>query len=468
MVLEAVFVCLDNSEWMRNGDYTPTRIEAQSETTSWICNTKTENNAESAVGVLSMAGKRIEVHINLTRNLGAIMTAVQTRVQVGGKINFLGGLKTAQLALKNRQNKNQRQRIIVFVGSPLEEDVKEMVKLGKNFKKNNISVDIISFGTENMTNDNTNKLTQFIQAVNASDTSHLLTLPPGLQDMSNLVLTSAICMDSGSSVGASGSASAASRSGGAAPMAVDSNSVDPNVDPELAMALRMSQEEMRRQPPTSSAKPTTSSSSSSSSSSMTSSSSSSATTTTAAASSGGVAMEADQAFNEDDMAAAIAMSMVDPEGATPAQHASGAKSPQPSATSAGAAQAASPVKDVEMTPAKPAAAAPKATGSSSTAATTSTGTSAASAAELKEAFADRDFLKGLVSSVSVGGEDLEIDDILSTLTDSSSSSSSSKPQDDKNKKPATTTPAPPNNNDPKPPNDKGGSSGSAAGSTKKL
>ena len=29
MVLEATMVCVDNSEWMRNGDFTPTRFEVR-------------------------------------------------------------------------------------------------------------------------------------------------------------------------------------------------------------------------------------------------------------------------------------------------------------------------------------------------------------------------------------------------------------------------------------------------------
>jgi len=82
-----------------------------------------------------MAGRRIETHLTPCRNLGAIMTALQKEVKANGKANFIGGLKTAQLALKNRQNKNQRQRVIMFVGSPVLDDVAELVKLAKNFKK---------------------------------------------------------------------------------------------------------------------------------------------------------------------------------------------------------------------------------------------------------------------------------------------------------------------------------------------
>merc|ERR1712080_542870 len=55
--------------------------------------------------------------------------------------------QVAQLALKHRQNKNQRQRIIVLVCSPVKDSQAALVKLGKKLKKNNVALDIVSFGT---------------------------------------------------------------------------------------------------------------------------------------------------------------------------------------------------------------------------------------------------------------------------------------------------------------------------------
>ena len=72
--------------------------------------------------------------------------------------------------LKHRQNKNQRQRIIVFVGSPIEEDEKTLVKLGKKLKKNNVAVDVVNFGEEQ---ENEPKLKAFIEAVNSSDNRYI-------------------------------------------------------------------------------------------------------------------------------------------------------------------------------------------------------------------------------------------------------------------------------------------------------
>jgi 26S proteasome regulatory subunit N10 len=42
---------------MRNGDYAPTRLEAQQDAASLICNDRTRGNPENTVGILTMAGK---------------------------------------------------------------------------------------------------------------------------------------------------------------------------------------------------------------------------------------------------------------------------------------------------------------------------------------------------------------------------------------------------------------------------
>jgi 26S proteasome regulatory subunit N10 len=243
MVLEAVMVCLDNSDYMRNGDYRPTRFEAQNETVNFIANAKIQGNPETTVGFLTMAG-RVEVHVNPNRSVGQIMTCLKEKVKISGEANFVAGLKVAQLALKNRQNKNQRQRVIMFVGSPVVEETKKLVKLGKNFKKNNVAVDIVNFGDENASNENTEKLEAFINAVNSSDNSHLVNIPPGPHILSDLVMTSAIMVEAGAggvAMAGAGAAAPSAASGGGG-----FGGVDPNVDPELAMVLRMSMEEERQ------------------------------------------------------------------------------------------------------------------------------------------------------------------------------------------------------------------------------
>ena len=49
---------LDNSEYMRNGDFTPTRLSAQHDAVNLIAEAKTSQNPESAVGILTMGGEK--------------------------------------------------------------------------------------------------------------------------------------------------------------------------------------------------------------------------------------------------------------------------------------------------------------------------------------------------------------------------------------------------------------------------
>ena len=115
------------SQWMRNGDFAPSRLEAQQDAVNLLAGAKTQSNPENTVGVLTMAGKGVEVRVAMTSDVGKVL-AQSHGAQVCGEINLSAGLQVAGLALKHRQNKNQRQRIIVFVGSPVKEEEKELFK----------------------------------------------------------------------------------------------------------------------------------------------------------------------------------------------------------------------------------------------------------------------------------------------------------------------------------------------------
>lgn len=234
MVLEATVLCLDNSEWMRNGDYVPSRLEAQHDAINLICGAKTQSNPENVVGVIACSGKNPQVLVTLTSDLGKVIQSLH-EVKIGSNLNFLAGVQVAQLALKHRQNKNQHQRVIFFVGSPVEVETDELVRLGKRLKKNNIAVDVVNFGEEAK---NTEKLEAFIAAVVNNDNSHLVTVPPGPHILSDILITSAVITGSDEVGGGGGSGG----SGGASEFGFG---VDPNMDPELALALRVSLEEER-------------------------------------------------------------------------------------------------------------------------------------------------------------------------------------------------------------------------------
>ena len=100
-------------------------------------------------------------------------------------------------------------------------------------KKNNISIDIVNFGEEAL---NTSKLESFMDAI-GTETSHLVTIPPGSYLLSDMLLSSAILM------GEDGAPPPGLAGMGGGDAGGFEFGIDPSLDPELALALRMSLEE---------------------------------------------------------------------------------------------------------------------------------------------------------------------------------------------------------------------------------
>ncbi|KAF2885109.1 hypothetical protein ILUMI_21043 [Ignelater luminosus] len=229
MVLESTMICVDNSDYMRNGDFLPTRLQAQQDAVNLVCHSKTRSNPENNVGLLTLAN--VEVLATLTSDVGRILSKLHS-VQPQGNINLHTGIRIAHLALKHRQGKNHKMRIVAFVGSPIAPEEKELVKLAKKLKKEKVNVDIISFGEDAV---NTDALTTFINTLNGKDGtgSHLVTIPPG-PHLSDALISSPIIQ------GEDGTGGAGLRASGF------EFGIDPNEDPELALALRVSMEEQRQ------------------------------------------------------------------------------------------------------------------------------------------------------------------------------------------------------------------------------
>jgi len=229
MVLESTIVCVDNSEFMRNGDFLPTRIQAQQDAVSIICHAKCRQNPENNVALMTSAS--LEVLVTLTSDVGRILSKLH-HVQPKGDAKFLTGIKIAHLALKHRQGRNHKMRIIVFVGSPITDvSDKELVKSAKKLKKEKVNVDVVTMGDDPETCE---KLTQFVETLNGKEGSgsHLVVVPPG-PSLSDALRTSPIVQ------GDDGYAPPSQDFGGGF-------DIDPSLDPELALALRVSMEEQRQ------------------------------------------------------------------------------------------------------------------------------------------------------------------------------------------------------------------------------
>ncbi|GLI75993.1 proteasome regulatory particle base subunit rpn10 [Penicillium ochrochloron] len=233
MSLEATMIIVDNSESSRNGDYTSTRWQAQVDAVSIIHSVKMRAHPQSAVGLMSMGGKGPEVLSTFTTDFGSILAGLHN-TKIHGTSHLSSSIQVAGLALKHRSEKSQRQRIIVFSCSPIEEDEKTLVKLAKKMKKNNVSIDVVAFG--DLESDQTKKLEAFVDNVTSGDNSYLAIIPPGPHLLSEELQATPIL--------AGENATAGGAAGGGGDEAGGFNFEDAaENDPELAFALRLSLEE---------------------------------------------------------------------------------------------------------------------------------------------------------------------------------------------------------------------------------
>jgi 26S proteasome regulatory subunit N10 len=211
------------------------------------------------------------VLVTHTKELGQILAAVhKTSTNLGRTASIPTAIAIAQLALKHRQNKTLRQRVVVFVGSPLE-DVspdaeRALVRLAKKLKKNNVALDVVAFGDgiEEAGEGGRSILRTFVETASSSDNSydvffflllllcflkmlfsgtlsslrrHYLAVPPGPHTLlSSVILNSPILA---SDRGVPDELATAIPGGVGAPSAGGTSQfefgVDPSLEPELAM-----------------------------------------------------------------------------------------------------------------------------------------------------------------------------------------------------------------------------------------
>lgn len=277
MPLESCMILLDCSQYMRNGDYIPTRLEAQLDAANLLIGAKTHSHPESTVGV--SAGSNLLV--SPTDDVGKIMNAVR-RVQLAATdaSDIPTAVSVASLALKHRRNKNGAQRIVLFVGTPVSADVKALQKAGRLLKKNNVAIDVVALGelehneailqelvdaangrsssSSSAANNNTGEDAAAGTTVDPERTCHLVSVPAGV--LPSDVLASSPILAAGAFAAAAAGFGAPHHRGGSNNNntnngaggggtsnddGFDFGGVDPNMDPELAMALRVSMEEER-------------------------------------------------------------------------------------------------------------------------------------------------------------------------------------------------------------------------------
>lgn len=69
-------------------------------------------------------------------------------MEICGEADFLKSMSVAQLCLKHRINKHQKQRIVVFVASAVRASDEELARLAQRLKRNSIAVNLVNLCEE--------------------------------------------------------------------------------------------------------------------------------------------------------------------------------------------------------------------------------------------------------------------------------------------------------------------------------
>ncbi len=127
-------------------------------------------------------------------------------------------------------NKLQKMRIITFVGHPITETLAQCEDLGKFLRRVNVNIDFINFANP----ENVPKLQSIVNTINKDRevTCYFMDVPLGMSSITDLLFTSPIL-----GFGDSSAAAGLSEYGG----------VNPDIEPDLAMALKLSMEEAKAQ-----------------------------------------------------------------------------------------------------------------------------------------------------------------------------------------------------------------------------
>ena len=85
---------MDTSEFMRNGDYTPTRLGAQYDAIATLMQAKLQQHPENTVGLLAFGGKTTKLLTSPTEDIGKLL-AVLSDIKAEGGPGLIAGFKTA-------------------------------------------------------------------------------------------------------------------------------------------------------------------------------------------------------------------------------------------------------------------------------------------------------------------------------------------------------------------------------------
>ena len=163
---------LDNSDFSRDGDAYPSRLGAQLECATFIARKLNNENQANSFGLMATAGQSCEILLTPSTEPESLFASF-SKISIGGRSDICRAIQVAMLVMKHRTNKNQNQKILLFVGSKVHAEESKLAILAKDLRRNNIMIDIVNICVE----ENVTLLKRFLDACGSEEFGKLVHHP---------------------------------------------------------------------------------------------------------------------------------------------------------------------------------------------------------------------------------------------------------------------------------------------------
>lgn len=140
-------ILLDNSARAIDGDFYPSRLEAQMVATERLARYLFSLHQDTRVAIGTIGSQEFGIRLSFTSDIKRITAALKS-IGHGGGVDIVKGVRSAFLALRHSQNITGPKRILLFVGSPNEVTGEEAASLAREAAEKDIVIDVVVFGQE--------------------------------------------------------------------------------------------------------------------------------------------------------------------------------------------------------------------------------------------------------------------------------------------------------------------------------
>ncbi|XP_071697239.1 uncharacterized protein [Rutidosis leptorrhynchoides] len=140
---ETIMICIDSSVYMKY--FNRYIYELQLDCIRLYCEPKLKSNRKrkNTIGIVRM-GTYDDNHLSPTWDLDQILHNLQNDHVLGGVLDFEQGIKSALYYL-DKESKQRKKRILLFVGGRIFLDDQEIDALAKLVKQSGVAVDVVHF-----------------------------------------------------------------------------------------------------------------------------------------------------------------------------------------------------------------------------------------------------------------------------------------------------------------------------------